>query len=467
MCLHLVYRLMIGEHMDRPSYYFTTRDLLLMVTLAALGGITSTAVNALGDSVQSLLGFAGTTQWAAGLHVLWLTLAAGLTGKLGAGTLAGLLKGGVELFTGNTHGVLVILVDLVAGVLVDLGMLPFRRKDRLLPFAISGGLASASNIFVFQLFASLPADVLAYGALALIGLVAGISGALFAGVLGFWLLSSLQRSGVVKSRTPAPIPRGVRLLFLALVLPMVVGLTAYLRGELRGPTSIMLTGAVANPFSFPDELDSLNEVTRQVDRQGVAVSYSGYPLADMLDYARPDPSASKVLIFASDGYAFFLSMEELEENSSILLSPQEVKGEVSFDVVGPDSSKAWVRGIEKLVVIGDSMLPLRGLLDSPGGFDPQDWLDAMDSVALDLSIGSVKVQGVPLGKILAGEDLLAEASQAVVVTTEGELVLDLRMVLADDDLRIFSLVMEDGIHFVLARMSGEVLAEQIVSIEVR
>jgi ABC-type thiamin/hydroxymethylpyrimidine transport system permease subunit len=458
---------MTGEHMDRPSYYFTTRDLLLMVTLAALGGITSTAVNTLGDSVQALLGFAGTSQWAAGIHVLWLTLAVGLTGKLGAGTMTGLLKGGVELLTGNTHGILVVLVDLVAGVLVDMGMLPFRRKDRLLPFAISGGLASASNVFVFQLFASLPADVLAYGALALIGLVAGISGVLFAGVLGLGLLTSLQRSGVIKSREPAPIPRGVKVLFLVLVLPMIVGLTVYLRGELRGPTSITLAGAVANPFSFPDELDSLKEVTRQVDRQGVAVSYSGYPLADILDYARPDPDASKVLLFASDGYAFFLSLEELEENESILLSPQEVNGEVSFNVVGPESSKAWVRGIEKLVVIGESVLPLRGLLDSSGGFDPQDWRDAMDSVALDLSSGLEKVQGVPLGKILAGQGLQAEASQVAIITTGEDLVFDLQVVLEDDDLRIFSLVKEDGIHFVLGRMSGEVLAEQIVSIEVR
>lgn len=47
------------------------------------------------------------------------------------------------------------------GILVDVGFLPFRDKERLAAYAFAGGLASASNVFVFQLFASPPADVLA------------------------------------------------------------------------------------------------------------------------------------------------------------------------------------------------------------------------------------------------------------------------------------------------------------------
>ena len=184
--------------MDQRRYYFSTRDLLMMAALAALGGVVSTYVNAIGDFFQSILGFAGTTQWAAGLHVLWLTLAVGLTGKQGAGTITGILKGAVELLSGNTHGLLVVLVDIVAGLLVDLGFLPFRNKDSLPAYALAGGLASASNVFVFQLFASLPADVLAYGAMLLIGGVAFISGVLFAGLLGQVLLNTLRRAGVVK-----------------------------------------------------------------------------------------------------------------------------------------------------------------------------------------------------------------------------------------------------------------------------
>jgi hypothetical protein len=55
---------------EQRRTYFSTRDLLMMAALAALGGVAGTYINALGDVFQSVLGFAGTTQWAAGLHVL-------------------------------------------------------------------------------------------------------------------------------------------------------------------------------------------------------------------------------------------------------------------------------------------------------------------------------------------------------------------------------------------------------------
>ncbi|HPV08990.1 MAG TPA: ECF transporter S component, partial [Aggregatilineales bacterium] len=209
---------------SRPRYYYSTRDLLMMAALAALGGVASTYINALGDAVQSVVGFAGTTQWAAGLHVLWLILAVGLTGKQGAGTITGVLKGAVELLTGNTHGLLVVLVDVVAGVLVDLGLLPFRNRDSLPAYAVAGGLASASNVFVFQLFAAVPADILAYGAMALIAVVAFASGVVFAGVLGFSLLNALRRSGVVKDREPQPMGRRVGLIFAVFVVIIAGGL---------------------------------------------------------------------------------------------------------------------------------------------------------------------------------------------------------------------------------------------------
>jgi len=182
--------------MAKTRPYFTTRDLLMMAALAALGGVTGTYVNAIGDVVQSVVGVPGMTQWAAGLHVVWLTLAVGLTGRRGAGTVTGLLKGAVELMTGNTHGLFVLLVDVVAGVLVDVGFLPFRRLDGWAGFCLAGGLAAASNVLVFQLMASLPADLLALGALGAVAAFAGCSGVIFAGVLGRALLLALRRAGV-------------------------------------------------------------------------------------------------------------------------------------------------------------------------------------------------------------------------------------------------------------------------------
>lgn len=68
--------------------------------------------------------------------MLWLVLAARLVRKPGAGTLTGILKGFVELLTGNTHSLLVVMVDIVAGLLVDLGMAHFRYRQKLPPYLI-------------------------------------------------------------------------------------------------------------------------------------------------------------------------------------------------------------------------------------------------------------------------------------------------------------------------------------------
>ena len=261
-------------------------------------------MNAVGDFFQSIFGIAGTTQWAAGLHVLWLVLAVGLTRKAGAGTVAGILKGAVELLTGNSHGLLVVLIDVIAGILVDIGFLPFRKKDSAPAYCLAGGLASASNVFVFQLFASLPADIIAYGALGIVGLVAFASGVLFAGLLGRVLVNALRRAGVVKDqalleRTPKFYPA-----FLIVAVLLTAGLFVYLRHSLAGPPTIQIAGAVAAPYAYPAEHDDIETITAEGTLNDTTTRYAGVPLKELLARAEPAAGASLVLIKASDGYAF-------------------------------------------------------------------------------------------------------------------------------------------------------------------
>ena len=453
--------------MDRRRTYFTTRDLLMMAALAALGGVVSTYVNAIGDLFQSVLGFAGTTQWAAGLHVLWLTLAVGLTRKQGAGTTTGLLKGGVELLTGNTHGLLVLLVDVVAGLLVDLGFLPFRKRDSLAAYCLAGGLASASNVFVFQLFASVPADTLAYWAMLLVAGVAFLSGVLFAGVLSWALLNALRRAGVVKDAPPAPMDRRVYPIFLLAAALLTMALTIYLREELRGPPAVQIGGAVAAPYDYPTEHGDLAAAAAEGTLREVTAQYNGIPVRDLLARAQPQPSASLLLVRASDGYAFFISMDEVRDSDALLLAPQGEGGEVSYNIVGAINSKAWVRSVEDLVVVGGATLDVSGALDAPLSYDPDDWQFEMDSTRLDLGDGARKLQGVALGKVLATMEPQASA-ETMIVRTDGEpLSLPLAEVLSDDDIRLFTVIGEADVTFALARMSGEVLADKVTSIEVQ
>jgi energy-coupling factor transport system substrate-specific component len=461
--------------MSQRRYYFTIRDLLMMAALAALGGVVSTYVNAIGDFFQSILGFAGTTQWAAGLHVLWLTLAVGLTGKQGAGTVTGILKGVVELLSGNTHGLLVVLVDIVAGLLVDLGFLPFRNKDSLPAYALAGGLASASNVFVFQLFASLPADVLAYGAMLLVGGVAFVSGVLFAGLLGRVLLNALRRAGVIKDRPPLPMSRPVYPIFLAGAAVLTLALGVYLRQALRGPATIHVGGAVQAPYDYPLEHGDIPLITAEATLRNVTTRYTGVPVRELVDLAQPQPNASLLLIQASDGYAFFVSMDEVRENESLLLAPQGKGEDASFNIVGPLNSKAWVRGVAEMSVVGSATLEITGALERPSPYDPNDWQFEMDSTSLvlspveglDVGEGSKKYQGTPLGQVLQTMNPRPEA-RTVLLYTNGEPVsMPLADVLGDDDLRIFTIIGGTDVSFAVARMDGEVILSKITRIEVR
>jgi ABC-type thiamin/hydroxymethylpyrimidine transport system permease subunit len=453
--------------MDQRRTYFATRDLLMMAALAALGGVTSTYVNAVGDVFQSVFGFAGTTQWAAGLHVLWLTLAVGLTRKQGAGTVTGILKGGVELLTGNTHGLLVVLVDVVAGLLVDLGFLPFREKDSLAAYCVAGGLASASNVFVFQLFASVPADTLAYWAMLLVTGAAFLSGVVFAGVLSRGLLNALRRAGVVKDAPAVPMGRRAYPIFLLAVALLTVALAVYLRGALRGPPTVHVGGAVGAPYDYPSEHGDLGATTAEGALREVTAKYDGIPLRDLIARAEPQPGASLLLVRATDGYAFFISMDEVRDNDALLLSPQGEGDEASYNIVGAMNSKAWLRGVEELVVVGAATLEISGALEAPAAYDPEDWQFDMDSTRLDLGDGPRKLQGVPLGKVLAEMKPKAGAETVVLHTGAEPLPLLLDDVLADDDLRLFTVIGEAEVTFALARMEGEVLAAQVTRIEVK
>lgn len=453
--------------MDQRRTYFSTRDLLMMAALAALGGVVSTYVNAIGDFFQSILGFAGTTQWAAGLHVLWLVLAVGLTRKQGAGTITGILKGGVELLTGNTHGLLVVLVDVVAGLLVDLGFLPFKEKESLPAYCLAGGIASASNVFAFQIFAAVPTDTLAYWALLLVAGVAFLSGVLLAGVLGRVLVNTLRRAGVVKDSPPVPMGRRAYPIFLAVVALLAVALTLFLRGALRGPATVHVGGAVEAPYEYPLAHQDIAEVTAEGTLRDVTAQYTGIPVRELIARARPQAGASLLLIRASDGYAFFVGMDEVYENDSLLLTGQGEGEEASYNVVGAHNSKAWVRGVSEMVVVGAATLEIEGALEQPSAYDPNDWQFEMDSTRLDLGDGPQKVQGAPLGQILQAMEPRPGATTIVAYTAGEPLSLPLADVLDDDDMRIFTVVGEADVTFAVARMDGEVLANRVLRIEIQ
>jgi energy-coupling factor transport system substrate-specific component len=453
---------------SKKRFYFSTRDLLIMAVLAALGGVASTYINTLSDAVHAVLGIPGATQWAAGLHVLWIVLAMGISGKTGTGTLTGVMKGAVELMSGNSHGVIILLVNLVAGLLVDFGFLIFRNKGSLLPYLLAGGLATGSNVLVFQLFATMPLNILAASAILILFLVAFASGLVFAGFIPRLLISGLSKAGVV--RQPVETLRGKKygwyILLGVFVVAALLGL--YLKATLKGPGKIQINGAVAQPYAFPSADYVPERLTQQMEYRGVMTEYTGFPLLDLIEYAQPDERADMLLIKASDGYKFLLSFDELRINPNILLAKQGQGQNVSFDIVGPESSKAWVRNVTELTVIASESLIITNSLSWSSQFVPDAWLEDMDSTQINLPEGVQKLQGVPVWKLVeanAGEN--EEFSAIVFKNYEGNLELTWTELDGNDQIRIFTVIQEESLSFALAEMSGQVLLYPVNEIEIQ
>ncbi len=452
------------------KYYFSTRDLLMMAVLAALGGVASTYIQTLANAVHAALGFPGATQVLAGLHVIWIVLAVGLTGKQGSGTVTGIVKGAVEFLSGNTHGILVMLIDVVAGMLVDLGMLPFRNKNSYLAYSLAGGIATASNVLVFQIFASVPSDLLAMGAILLVGLVALISGILLAGVLGRVLLDSLRRAGVVKDQPPETMGRRVYPAFLGIIALLTVAGGAYLYSALQGSPAVRITGEVDSPYEYSyREEDSSHLVTiQETAKPGLIGTYTGLPLREVIAHAQPTTRASSILAKGSDGYDFPVQMTEVEQNDQLILAHSDSGGKLTYGIAGAENSKAWVRGLVEIQVIIQALIEVGGALDRPYPYNPDEWQFEMDNARLDLGYGTRKYQGVSLSTVLEAMQPQARATTAVLgnrTGTEQELVLN--QVMADSSIRIFNVTGEEGIIFTVASEDGQIWLQDVVEIEVK
>ncbi len=438
-----------------------------MAILAALGGISSSYINTIGDTFQAILGIPGATQWAAGFHILWLILSFGIIRKPGAGVATGLLKGCVELLSGNTHGIIILLVGLVAGLVIDIIFFIFQNRSSLWVNIVAAGLASASNVFVFQIFATLPSDSLAYSAILLLALVAFASGVIFAAFLGKSLLAALNKAGVIKE--PVYTEKNKEILPLAFVCIALISiaLAVFLRINLQGPATITISGAVEHTLTFPNKALEIEQIIIPAALRDVSSTYTGYPLIDLVQSAVPSKNAAYILIKAVDGYTFFISCDELNTNDAILLSPQGKGKDISFDVVGPESSKAWIRGVKEIQVIAKAPLIISGAIAEEFEFNPDFWQATMDSTKLDIGNGSQKYQGVQLQLVLRSLKLFPEAKQVIIQSDNSDLSFSLNEVISDDSLRIFVIIGDTDFTYALATMDGEVLMYPIQGINIQ
>jgi len=344
----------MGDEVARER--FGVRDLVLIALLAAAGGVLSTYIGYLGNLINRLFGVPfGAGQLIAGLHIVWALLARLLIGRFGAGTLTGVLKGAVEFLSGGTHGVVVVLVSLVEGLLVDLGMGILPRRSLVLTI-VAGAVASASNVFVFQ--AIYFSGVSIRFILVMAGL-ALVSGAAFGGYLAWDIERLLVASRIVRRSDP-PASAGPRsrirtLGTLAVILALLGGGVFYyvsVFDPFAAPDEARITGAVNAPCTFryaewTGEEETVHTELRGSSTYVPARDYRGIPLADVLEEADPRPEATAVRLIADDGYEATLDWDAVGPTSGVLLTLDD--GRLRLVAPGHDGAY-WVRRVTRIVV---------------------------------------------------------------------------------------------------------------------
>jgi energy-coupling factor transport system substrate-specific component len=451
------------------EYYFSTRDLMMMAAMAAVGGVAGTYINFIGDFFQSFLGFAGTTQWAAGLHVIWIMLAAAIVRKPGAATVTGILKGFVEFLSGNTHGLLVLIVNIFAGLIVDLVLLPKKDKQPGWMFYLAAGLSSASNIFVFQFFASIPRDILTFLAILLTSGVAFISGIIFGGLVPKSLLVSLYKVGILSEPEKNPGKKNfiwpLAILMLAVALTISTGL--YYINQQSNTQGIQIEGNVVNPFVFPFDYHQINVMEIDSSVNGANRPYARITLEDLVKYSEPLNEPWVLQVNASDGYSFFISKDEIFSNTDLILVSNEVGGHTLYNIEGAHSSKAWIRGVSQMKVISKGQIQVNGMVEKPFIFLPEDWIEEMDSTFLNLDGVSTKLQGVALRFLWTYAQPKSEFGSMEFTCDKKSLNIPSEEFMDNDEMRVFILLGDKGMEFLLGRMNGEVLLRCIHSIEIK
>ena len=358
----------------KSGVFLSTKDLVTIALLSSLGGVLSTYVGYLGNLMNHVVGVPfGAGQFLAGLHVVWIVLAIGLTKKRGAGTVTGIVKGIVELFTGSTHGIVIVVVSSVQGVVADTVLFSNRAKEKrdYVSFAMAGGLSSAMNVIVFQafFFAGVP-----WILIAMLCMLAFASGMIFGGWLSIEMLETMEYAGILSGSREIIVDGGDadgdrlwkqdferkkrRKISLAIVGSFLVlfslGAVYYFAFvfELPNGDTIAVEGSVSNPFEVEYEEFADQEITITAELVGTVTyiesrNYTGIPLWTIISEAQPASDAAEVVVRGGDGYYVVFQIDEVMTDDELLV----VKDDSSFRIVGANYEGGfWVERVTSIEV---------------------------------------------------------------------------------------------------------------------
>lgn len=349
---------------DKP--FLTTREIITVAILASLGGALSTFVGYLGNLVNLALGVPfGAGQFMAGLHVFWLVLIRLLVPKRGVATAGGLLKGLIELFTGSTHGVVIVIVSLIQGAIVDTGTFFGSDSEEAglgtrLVWWVTAGVASASNVFVFY---ALFLTGTPFPIILTIIILAFCSGVIFAGYFAWETLDFLNEAGYTTmtiQETHQQITPRRRIILrnvpaVIFILFLVVGSLTYvlvIARPLANPNSCSVVGMVEQPYTYNPTAFSQHMITIEAELVGVSTyipltNYTGVLLSVILSEAIPTSEASGLRVIARDGYTITFELTVVMTDNELILSHNN---DGLWLIASNYEGLLWVRSVVQLEV---------------------------------------------------------------------------------------------------------------------
>lgn len=153
---------------------FTTRELSTIIVFTSIGALFSVPIGYLGNYLKTIpILPMGTGQILAGFHLIMIGLAAERIRKTGTATITGLLKGLVEAVLFSYHGVVVIVMSAVQGLVIDVFNILFGYGSRL-GLVLGCGVSALSNVLFMHFIIRLPFPPSVFFLMYLLSFISGI-----------------------------------------------------------------------------------------------------------------------------------------------------------------------------------------------------------------------------------------------------------------------------------------------------
>lgn len=342
---------------------FSTRDLVLIAILAALGIAIKPVVVPLAHVVTAPLFIPGGAL-AGGLYMMWLVVGMGIVGKRGTATLIALVQALLVMFTGvvGSHGAMSLVSYTAPGVVMDLGLLVIGHSACCLACCtIAGVLANVTGtLTVSVIFFRLPPIplALAVATAALSGAIGGVLAAQVAGRLRRYRIGvRSERSSAVAVPTAGRgrhvLGRGTLILSITAVV-LAAALVARAATGCSGASSAPPDGG-ARSGGTPDGaaeialVDAASGENGSLDLTATAVPGNGEGEKSLGDVLRADgrDTTGRITVYGADGSITSASADEctLTRHGTLLIDGDDAGAIVGIVLNPPRASVRDVRAL--------------------------------------------------------------------------------------------------------------------------